>query len=628
MKVFNDSIFAENHLSFGHLLAHEEELAIWRRKPTSVRLSTYRRDAPTIYAAAQRLHGQIHLPQKWGKVGRHNDWTTVEAGVWYQNARFRYRGERMGLLDVCKMLVGKTKAIGSTDAPLAQSRKSGTGWEYNLVTCLRLDVDMESPWRQHRLDAVAEQIQTERRCAQSLGLPYRCFRTGGKGHQIVVPLPVPTPHLLAWWWLTALKTLIENHRHPDATLDKDNLTSLLRLPGGLHQNGTRLALWINPDTMRLHDISAQATLMQDGFCYPDEDDLAYIPPREFYGAGKEMLRVMEKEGMAKHHVPGNDRRDLFLRPVRELPVNAGVRVFLHALDIAASKQEEQEACKIVAELGREKADAALFSGAAQGKGFDVAWARRVVEKGFVPGGFWEWLSMDGKRGILALWLVCGETAEQEAIAMAERVPCRSEAERRKRIRTIKSYWHHFRIKGSDENFSAAPARIRNEQVFTGELTSESLALAASLGQALKGAGKVQARNLPALENAVHVVLLALEQSPNGHIQISAQALADTLCRRWPGTTIARKDADRLLSWLTQDDAEKYAAGEAPSKNKPSCKIALLQLVRDTFGDKYGNRIVANEYRPGATLVATPLGQSLKAKRRGFRRQYLSASNSD
>ena len=65
---------------------------------------------------------------------------------------------------------------------------------------------------------------------------------------------MPTPHPLAWWWLTPFKVLLESRRHPDATLDKDNLTSLLRLPGSIHQEQARLALWIDPDTMRLHDV--------------------------------------------------------------------------------------------------------------------------------------------------------------------------------------------------------------------------------------------------------------------------------------------------------------------------------------------------------------------------------------
>ena len=212
----DDSIFSQNRLSFGHLLARDEEMAIWQRKPSAVRLATYRNEAPTIYATAQKMLGHIHRPEKWGKVGRHDDWMTVEAGVWYENARFKHRGERMRLLDVCKMLVGKTKALANTDLPAAQGFSPSTGWEFNLVTCLRLDVDMEQSWRRRSLDAIAQQIQTERACARSLGLPYHCFRTGGKGHQIVIPLPIPTPHLLAWWWLTAFKTLLESRLHPDA----------------------------------------------------------------------------------------------------------------------------------------------------------------------------------------------------------------------------------------------------------------------------------------------------------------------------------------------------------------------------------------------------------------------------
>ena len=641
MDNFDTSIFSENRLSFGHLLARDEEMAIWGRKPSAVRLTTYRDAAPTIYATAQKLFSHVHIRQKWGKIGRHDDWMTVEAGKWYVNRSFKHCGKRMRLLDVCKMLVGKTKSIANTDVPTLLAWDPATGWEYNLVTCLRLDVDMEKSWRRRDLDAIAQQIRTERTCARSLGLPYRCYRTGGKGHQIVIPLPVPTPHLLAWWWLTALKTLIENNCHPDAILDKDNLTSLLRLPGGIHQDQARLAMWINPDTMCLHDIATQAQMMGDGFRYPEEDDMTYIPPCEFHGAGMEMLEVMARHGHDKHDVPGPNRHDLFFSVVGELPVNKVVRIFLHALDMTATNEEAdtEEAdtetaddVGVVAERLHAKAqDVAAFSKAARSDGgFNSRWAQRVVADEFSPGEFWEWLNMEGRRGILALWLVYGENTLKEAIAMAERVPCRSEAHRRKRIRTIKSYWHHFEIKdgqGTRARLQGASAKdLDRRRTITGDLTAESLALAESLGQAIQDTRKVQTRNLDTLFRTIHVIVLAMQQSHNGHIQISAQMLADSVCERWPETSVTRKNVDRLLAWLTLDDDEKYPNGETPSKNKPSCKFALLQLVRNQFQVKYGDWIVANEFRHGPVLAGTSLGEELKAKRQEYRRQFVHVSD--
>ena len=56
MTQFDDSIFSEGSLSFGHLLARDEELSIWSRKPIAVRLTTYHQATPTIYATAQALH--------------------------------------------------------------------------------------------------------------------------------------------------------------------------------------------------------------------------------------------------------------------------------------------------------------------------------------------------------------------------------------------------------------------------------------------------------------------------------------------------------------------------------------------------------------------------------------------
>lgn len=460
-------------------------------------------------------------------MGRHDQWLTVEAGVWYENARFKHCGERMRLLDVCKMLAGKTKAIANTDVPTSRNWDPATGWEYNLVTCLRLDVDMERSWRRRDLNAIAQQVRAERACARCLGLPYRCFRTGRKGHQIVIPLPVPTPHLLAWWWMIAFKTLLGNNLHPDATLDKDNLTSLLRLPGGLHQDQQRLALWIDADTMRLHDIETQARLMGDGFRYPDEEDSAYIPPCEFHRSGREVLAALAERDHDKHYVPGGDRQDLFFGVVEDLPVNVAVRVFLHALDAMAITADEVDGDDDFREI--EAQDAAAFSKAVtDGTAFDLEWARRVVADGFSPGEFWEWLSMEGRRGILALWLVYGKDAEKEAIAMANSVTCRSEAERRKRVRTIKSYWKRFQIKDGENATGPvrrAPAKaLGNLQAITGDLSPDGLALAASLGQTLQATGKVQTRNLDALVNAVHVVILAMQQSTNGHIQLVAEYL--------------------------------------------------------------------------------------------------------
>ena len=84
----------------------------------------------------------------------------------------------------------------------------------------------------------------------------------------------------------------------------------------------------------------------------------------------------------------------------------------------------------------------------------------------------------------------------------------------------------------------------------------------------------------------------------------------------------------MLSWLSLDDAEKYPGGEAPSKNRPSCKFALLQVVRDQFRLRYGGQIVANEYRPGPVLTGTPLAEELRAKRREYRRQFISETDAD
>ena len=213
--------------------------------------------------------------------------------------------------------------------------------------------------------------------------------------------------------------------------------------------------------------------------------------------------------------------------------------------------------------------------------------------------------------------------------MAQRVSCRNEAEKRKRIRTIKYYWGAFQIKDGSGLMGIVRSQAAGKtQTISGVLTPEGEELAAALSQALQATGKVQARNLDSLLRAIHILVLALEQSENGHIQISAQTLADSVCERWPETDVTRKDADRMLSWLTLDDEEKYPQGEAPTKNRPSCKLALLQLVRDSFRDKYGDRIVANEYRPGPVLEDTSLGQALKAKRREYRRQYLLESELD
>ena len=281
--------------------------------------------------------------------------------------------------------------------------------------------------------------------------------------------------------------------------------------------------------MRLHDLDTQARLMDDGFRYPPEEDPTYIPPCEFHRAGREVLTVMAERGHDKHYVPGADRQDLFFSVVEDLPVNRVVRVFLHALDMAADTFEDADDVQDEDEVQAETKNVATFSEAVRsGGGFDLEWARRVVADEFAPGEFWEWLNMEGRRGILALWLVYGKEAERMAIAMAKSVACRSEAERRKRIRTIKSYWSKFEIKDVGTIVTCARRTSAktpsNLQAITDDLTPDSVALAALLGQALQATGKVQTRNLDALVHAIHVVILAMQQSTNGHIQISAQTL--------------------------------------------------------------------------------------------------------
>lgn len=623
-RELDTSLFGWNTQPFAYYMERKGYKAVAERnKP---HLSTFRKEIPLTVRLAELMLRQIKRHDEWGRQ-EWSGWWTIRAGL----STGKYPGQPLRVQNLVRHLIGKY-VVGTTDRPQRTWHPVDDfpffelGW--NLVPHLRLDVDMDSHWFGERAEGIVKELRRERAVAQDLGFPFWAFRTGRRGHQAVLPLPIPISPRDASYLLGGYVRLLELQGAGAAKraasrgtkYDTDNLRSLLRLPGGLHPSVQNLGLWIDIDAGGLYDLVEQARLMTAGFRFPRATEAGLWTPDAFRAAIGEVRAHLDKSGVSEGSLLEPEQVEAVGAALPDNPLVRRMRGAAQALEERREERRRQSEARKRDVSGRATpAPPAVSEGAtvwATGESppngeeghlpegvpplretrtpereprtrYTREWALQVWEDGFAPGGFWQWVNTGGKKGIVAATILFGvEGAVDAMVDLAQKVPYRSESDLKDRIQTIRGLWKTFDWKP----YVMRPPREKKPQVLvTGDATEEEEAFALEVVQEMLRRKKPRARWSPDLaERVVLILLVALREAGNGVIEISYRDLAESVTRRWPDQKTNHMSVKEMVHRLTEGDEE-----------------SLFALLHMTPGATW--RSQAHLYRAGKELRATPLG---------------------
>jgi len=378
-----------------------------------------------------------------------------------------------------------------------------------------------------------------------LGLPYHVFRTGGRGVQLIVPLPSPTPHSVASLITHGIREAL---RSCGGTDFRSSLDNVMRLPGGLHSTsvGFGLGLFVDLANNRLFDIDMQAHLMTDAFNWKPDNaswtteqylaDLARIGDHS--QLGRKVLKLHEAESLIER--------------LRQIPIIESIRRIRESARTTAISTTPTMVDVPVCAFDPPSPEPLPTTGAGR-----TAWAQRVWAQGFRPHGFWSWFNMKEGKGVLAARLLFGEDgAEAKLIELAESTPAESRADIDQRIHTIRS---------SFRNWGKNGIKTPDTPYVIGEATPDALRLSTRIVDAIPR--KFKAKWSAELAERVTLILLMVTAKRDGTISINrvCQELRD----RWPDESVNRQSVREMLTRLVDEGAflrtaRSRASGEADS----------------------------------------------------------------
>lgn len=289
--VFDDDLFGWNAHGLGMYLDPDG----WYFQNGRQRIATVKLESacPKTALLAMRMYRILPRHDRWGEQLRIGRWTEQSEG------KLRKMSDRMGMIrefpgkglafgDVLRTLVGRKLAIGLTDEPKLRwhdQRDTGELIDYNRTRQLRIDIDQDRAWISEDRESVMIELRQQREIVRAFGLPYRTFRTGGRGNQIIVPLPLPAEPIVGSMISRCIRAALRARRRwPSVKVDRDTFDGLMRLPGGLHARG-QIGLWIDVTNGCLYPIDQQALLMLEGLQYPSGPIPPHaLGPHEFFAA--------------------------------------------------------------------------------------------------------------------------------------------------------------------------------------------------------------------------------------------------------------------------------------------------------------------------------------------------------
>lgn len=380
---------------------------------------------PNTLLLAERIGMMPWRKDVWGMEGDDGRFFTISTGSGKRGAR-PFSGR-----EILRTFVGKQGAVTTSDAPYFKQWNRSSVPKH--VSVLRIDVDDDRSWKNEDEEAILIELRREKELCAQLGLPFHAFKTGRRGHQGVIPLPVSMPFSLATLFMEMYLHLHERSEVEAPMVDKTNLTGQMRMPGGNHRTTRDLGLFIDIDKGNLFDIEMQASLMVDAFRYSTARRPGDWEPGDFKAAAQEILDWTTSEGIERNRrVEPVEMR----RAVAELGGNPIVQRFKRACNHFGVELNLTTDVSVL--------DNSSKSDSSKSSTFGKAWAQQVYDGGFEPGGFWEWIYMGGKKAILAAHILFGEDGARQALQYkAMSVPAKSKDDKFDRLNTIRSCMSSF-----------------------------------------------------------------------------------------------------------------------------------------------------------------------------------------
>ncbi len=640
---FNRDLFAFHTLPFA---AYAEPVGYTKLTALAApQQAHYEQYIPLTCAAARGLFAAITQHDEWGQqyVVRLPDgsegggWRTETAAHMYPTrGRHERRGkelnERQILRTLCRTgfenALGKNGvyALGRTDRHLPELEnglwKNGA-FRTTRVSVLLIDIDMDIAWARNDIAPVRLELAVEREVATALHLPYRVFRTGRRGHQIVLPLSAPIDRSVAGWLIGAFGELLIPYHFQSggqAKADCHNLSGLVRLAGGRHATTERVAFWIDPADASLFPIDRQLEMMAAGYRHPAVHP---FEQQEFTSAADEIATFLQDNFyIAPHQYAASSviRSLAFAAVVHRLPDNLIVARFRDAQERLALPDEDKTWEELDVYGGLEALEAAEVLSAGRNENGKIVsatqptdagsrtWATRIWEQDWpTEGVFWNWITEGGQRGITAAKRIFGEdNAERELLARIDLHPIStmSPAKARERRRVIKALYAKHRMPTLGSSSLAQLAGV--------ELPEAAMALISEIMSRLHSVKPIQNRNRTDIEQLVTVLLAAFAtdaiSNKHGAISLSLDDLVKVMRTRWPGTAVNRDQAGRYLKRITAgNDTCGFALMERVGGGQGWTQAARYKAGVDLRNTKWGSALPVcgndgNEVNPRAEAI--------------------------
>lgn len=385
-----------------------------------------------------------------------------------------------------------------------------------MIRTLRFDVDCDEVWMNCDHDALLTQLEVERELAFELGLDYRVFRTGNRGHQALYILSEEINLAAAQWLSTALKQILLARSVPFAHDFKSNFDGLLRVPLGLHhkKNCFGLGLFLNPKTAEVLPIAEQI----------------------------EQIRI-PKATADKHNIETDWGR------ISSTISCDGRTVKVALLDSLDILYDIPLVAQIKESIGS-SAHTATFPGSNcyESKRNDCKWASNLLSEGYAEGGSYQFHVKKG--GLRAAFLVHGSNAETVLIEMARRVPCnRGQLQDRINLITSLCRTHQFLPPSASYSKELSP-----DAIF-------ALTLLETRMKALDIRIDALNRNLTVLD----CIITLLDAAEWNQIEITASYVREWALRKTSTKVLSERSYSRALNSLTA--------------KHPDCVLPVLSRIR-------------------------------------------------
>jgi hypothetical protein len=296
-RPFDDGLFGWNPWGFAYHIEPQGFRELYNLR--GPRKERYEHLVPLTSGIANGMFERIRQRREWGTQIGPSRWTFERSGYEISTGKGLRIGQSMDVRDLLKHLTGRSGyARATTDWPLEDFDFDGHRSRPNFVPTLRIDIDIDYWWLLENSQMVLRELRSQKRVIEAAGLPYRVFRTGGRGIQIVTPLPKAVPPNLASVLMHGIRSAFEARGNDFSQPDKDNLQGLMRLPGGVHASTGDLGLWIDVDGGRLYPLEVQAEMMVSAWNYAA--DHGFFDPQDFNSAGAQMVRQLQADGIALH----------------------------------------------------------------------------------------------------------------------------------------------------------------------------------------------------------------------------------------------------------------------------------------------------------------------------------------